>query len=176
MKKNTLYFMAVVISISVIAVGCTANGKKEEVTETAVKMEDEKASGKGLTLYEGQLSVIETVEKLEQELKAREIPLFAKFDHAANAKDVGLDLRPTTVLVFGSPKIGTALMQENQSISYELPLRISVWEDENGKTQIGFLSVKDMASSYGLENNETVEKMDGLLGTLAKAAQDANES
>lgn len=176
MKKNKLYVMAAVISVSVIAAGCTANGKKEEVTDTAVKMEDEKASGKGLTLYEGQLSVIETVEKLEQELKARDIPLFAKFDHAANAKEVGLDLRPTTVLVFGSPKIGTVLMQENQSISYELPLRISVWEDENGQTQIGFLPVKDMASFYGLENNEIVKKMDGLLDTLAKAAKDVNKS
>lgn len=170
MKKKILYLIAAAISITVMAAGCAAKVQNDAVSETAAKEEAEKASGTGLTLYEGQSSVAETVDKLEQELIARDIPLFAKFDHAANAKEVGLELRPTTVLVFGSPKIGTGLMQENQSISYELPLRISVWEDENGRTQIGFVRVKDMAVSYGLEKNEAVEKMDGLLDTLAKAA------
>ncbi len=70
-----------------------------------------------LYLYEGQFPAVKTVERLEAELARRRIPLFAKFDHAQNAREAGLELRPTTVLVFGSPKVGTGLMQLDQSIS-----------------------------------------------------------
>ncbi len=55
---------------------------------------------------EGQFSADETAERLEKQLKALDIPVFAKFDHAKNAAEAGLELRPTTVLVFGAPKVG----------------------------------------------------------------------
>lgn len=80
-----------------------------------------------LYLLEGQFPAAETVSRLESALKDRGIPVFAKFDHGQNAAGAGLFLRPTTVLVFGSPQVGTGLMEEDQSVSLELPLRISVW-------------------------------------------------
>ena len=67
-----------------------------------------------LYLLEGQLSVKETVQRLEKAIECIDIPVFAKFDHAENAKEAGLELRPTTVLVFGAPKVGTILMQADQ--------------------------------------------------------------
>lgn len=123
-----------------------------------------------LWLLEGQLPVDTMVSRLEQELAARQIPLFAKIDHAQNAREAGLELRPTTVLIFGSPKVGTRLMQADQSISLELPLRISIWEDETGSTWLAFPRIAQTAAGYGLENHPVIAKMQGLLEELAAKA------
>lgn len=119
-----------------------------------------------LYLIEGTLSVEDTIEKLEKELKKRQIPLFAKFDHQKNAQEVGLDLRPTTVLVFGSPIVGTKLMQADQSISVELPLKISIWEDEAGSTWLAFPKIKKMTENYNLEQHPVALKIDKLMKEL----------
>ena len=79
-------------------------------------------------------------------------------------------LRPTEVLVFGSPEAGTRLMQKNQSVSIELPLRISIWEDEAGRTQIAFPQMKELAARYGLGDLPVIAKMQQLLETLAGQA------
>lgn len=123
-----------------------------------------------LYLTEGQLPVAETVARLERELKKRGIPLFGKFDHAENARKAGLSLRPTTVLVFGSPKVGTGLMQEDQSISLELPLRISVWEDEAGSTWLAFPRIAKTADEYGLAHHPVIPKMQALMESLVQKA------
>ena len=123
-----------------------------------------------LYLLEGQLSVKETVQRLEKQLNALDIPVFAKFDHAENAKEAGLELRPTTVLVFGAPKAGTILMQADQSIALHLPLRIAVWEDEAGSTWLAFPKMKPLAEEYGLGSHPIVEKMQKLLESLLKKA------
>lgn len=120
-----------------------------------------------LYLLEGQLPVQETITKLENELKRREIPLFAKFDHAKNAKEVGMELRETTVLVFGAPKVGTNLMLEDQSIALQLPLKIAVWEDESGSTWIAFEKTSKMADHYGLSVHPIIIKMQKLLEEIA---------
>lgn len=123
-----------------------------------------------LFLLESQFPVAKTVARLENELNSRNIPVFAKFDHAENARGVGLELRPTTVLVFGSPKVGTLLMQQDQSISLELPLRISVWEDAAGSTWLAFPQMKGLAEAYGMEGSEVLQKMENLLCELVTAA------
>lgn len=116
-----------------------------------------------LYIYEGQFSVPETMTRIEQTLKKLEIPVFAKFDHSKNAEEVGLKLLPNQVIVFGSPKVGTKLMQDNPSISIELPLRISVWEDKNGSVWATFPQMKAMAARYGLEGEQVINKMQKLL-------------
>lgn len=123
-----------------------------------------------LFLLEGQLPVEASVKRLEEELKKREIPLFAKFDHAQNARKAGLELRPTTVLVFGSPKVGTGLMQADQSISLELPLRISIWEDEGGSVWLAFPNLFSTAAEYGLQKHPIVPKLQALMEELVRAA------
>lgn len=123
-----------------------------------------------LFLSEGQFPVEKMVERLEAELKNRQIPLFAKFDHAQNAKEAGLELRPTTVLVFGSPKVGTTLMQADQSIALELPLRISIWEDESGSTWLAFQRLSRLAAEYGLEKLPAIKGMQNLMEQLVMKA------
>ena len=71
----------------------------------------------------------ETVERLKTLLAKKGIQLFAHIDHAAEAKKVGLRLRPTQVLIFGNPQAGTPLMQSQQTTGIDLPLKALVWED-----------------------------------------------
>ena len=70
-----------------------------------------------------------------------------------------MKLPPNKVIVFGSPKVGTLLMQQDPSISLELPLRISVWEDADGTVWIGSPNLETIASEYGMENSGVIEKM-----------------
>ncbi|RDB64488.1 hypothetical protein C1878_01155 [Gordonibacter sp. 28C] len=125
-----------------------------------------------LCLIEGRLPADETVRRLKTELAAHDIPVFATFNHAENAEKAGLDLRPTTVVVFGSPQVGTVLMQAEQRISLELPLRIAVWEDESGQTLLAFPQMKELAARYGLGDMPVIVKMQELLGSLANRAAD----
>ena len=123
-----------------------------------------------LYLFEGQLPVEDTVKRLETVLREKGIPVFAKFDHAKNAKEAGLTLRPTTVVVFGAPKVGTVLMQEDQSIALELPLKISVWEDEAGSTWLAFPRMKRVAAEYGMQEHPVIHKMQELMEELVRRA------
>ena len=123
-----------------------------------------------LRLVEGHLPVGETVRRLKNALEVRSIPVFATFDHAQNAEEVGLDLRPTTVVVFGAPQVGTALMQANQRVSIDLPLRLSVWEDEAGRTWLAFPRMSALAARYDLGNLPAIPKMQALLESLAAEA------
>lgn len=122
-------------------------------------------------IYHGKYSVAKTILFLEEELAQRGIPIFARFEHAQNAKKAGLNLRPATVLVFGSPQIGTKLMIENQSIALDLPLKIAVWEDEKGQTIIAIPNMREVATDYGLQKNPIIPQMQKLLNSLAAPLQ-----
>ena len=104
-------------------------------------------------------SVDETMRRIEEIIKSQGGSVFAVFDHGRNASEVGMKLPPNKVIVFGSPKVGTLLMQQDPSISLELPLRISVWEDADGKVWIGSPNLETIASEYGMENSGVIEKM-----------------
>lgn len=121
-----------------------------------------------LYTYESQFSVDETIGRIEKALKTLDIPVFAVFDHGKNAEEVGLELRPNKVIVFGAPKVGTKLMQENPSISIELPLKISVWEDQNGSVWASFPMMKTIKEEYGMENNPILNGMQTLLENLVR--------
>lgn len=121
----------------------------------------------GTYSYESRFDVSETMSKLEQNIKSKEIPIFAIFDHEMNAEKAGLKLHPNQVIVFGSPQVGTLLMQENPAISIELPLRISVWEDDKGKVWITFPNLKSIGERYNIQNSLVIEKMHKLLLDLA---------
>lgn len=124
-----------------------------------------------LFLLEGQLPAADTVSRLEEALREKGVPLFAKYDHAQNAREAGLELRPTTVLVFGSPSVGTALMQADQSVSLELPLRISVWEDEAGSTWLAFPRLGRLTAEYGLQAHPAVPRMEPDGGARPQGGQ-----
>lgn len=115
-------------------------------------------------------SIPEAIQALEAALNERGIPVFAKYDHAQNAVGVGLALQPITVLVFGAPKVGTGLMQQNPAIALELPLRIAVWENSDHTTWLSWPKMTVMAADYGLEGHPAIAGMQNLLETLAHCA------
>lgn len=123
-----------------------------------------------LNLYECAYDVPGTMRRIEVELRQRSIPIFAKFDHGGNAVEVKLKLRPTQVIVFGAPAVGTQLMQQNQSIAMELPLRIAVWQDEHGSTWLAFPRLDRLAGEYGMEDDPVVGTMLTLLEEIAAKA------
>ena len=92
----------------------------------------------GLVTIACRHSVRATIDRLESEVKAKGMTVFARVDHAAGAKEAGLELRPTKVLIFGSAKAGTPLMQADQTIGIDLPLKVLVWQDAAGKTWISY--------------------------------------
>jgi uncharacterized protein (DUF302 family) len=115
--------------------------------------------------------VASTVERLEALLAQKGIELFAHVDHAAGAEKVGPSLRPTQALIFGSPKAGTPLMQSRQSIGLDLPLRVLVWEDEEGKPCLTYRRVEKLARRHHIaERDEAVKALDAGLDGLARAA------
>ncbi|WP_104722017.1 DUF302 domain-containing protein [Helicobacter mesocricetorum] len=111
-----------------------------------------------------------TYENTKKLLTQKNIPIFAEFDHSKNAKDVGLELNATKVIVFGNPKVGTFLMQENPKISMELPLRISIWEDTQHNTYIAYTDIKELAKKYAIKNNQIVENIHKLLEEIIKTS------
>ncbi|MDE5603349.1 MAG: DUF302 domain-containing protein [Helicobacter sp.] len=109
-----------------------------------------------------------TYENTKKFLIQKNMPIFAEFDHGKNAKEVGLELNSTKVIVFGNPKVGTFLMQENPEISLELPLKISIWEDAQNNAYIAYTDIKKLAKEYNIKNNQVVENINKFLQEIVK--------
>jgi uncharacterized protein (DUF302 family) len=110
--------------------------------------------------------------RLAAEVEAKGMIVFAHIDHAAGAKEVGLPLRPTDLLIFGNAKGGTPLMLSAQTIGIDLPLKILVWQDASGYTWLSYNDPRWLASRYQLshEAEGTVNALTTVLGGLAKTA------
>lgn len=127
-------------------------------------------ASEGIVAQESKFPVDETVSRLEARLKAQNVSVFATFDHSANAQQAGMQLRPTKVLVFGNPKVGTKLMQDNQAIALDLPLRLSIWEDARGRVWVGYHALDRLAAEYGIKDETTVKAMAQALDKLVANA------
>jgi uncharacterized protein (DUF302 family) len=103
-------------------------------------------------------------------VKNKGIPIFATFDHAANATAAGLDLRPTQVLVFGNPKVGTQLMLDSQSSALDLPLKVLIWEDDRGRVWTGYRNMKQFDAEYHLNDQKISEGIGNLLDEVVRTA------
>jgi len=97
-----------------------------------------------------QHSVDETVEKLKDILQAKGVTLFAVIDHSGEAEKAGLKMQPTKLLIFGNPKAGTPLMQAAPSSAIDLPLKILVWQDPQGKVWASYNSPDYLLGRHGL--------------------------
>ena len=119
-----------------------------------------------IVTQESKFSVDETVSRLKGLLEKQNVPIFATFDHSENARQAGMELRPTKVVVFGNPKVGTKLMQSSQEIALDLPLRLSVWEDERGRVWVGYRAMGLVAAEYDVKDNATVLAIEQMLENL----------
>lgn len=128
-------------------------------------------SNDGMAARQSKFSVKETVDRLVLALKERGIVPAARIDHAAGAKSVGIDMRPTELLLFGNPRLGTPLIIANQRAALDLPMRILVWEDQQNRVWLGYLEPEALKKRYGLGGqDERLSTMKGVLESLAGAA------
>lgn len=108
------------------------------------------ATGEGLVSRPSHHSVDQTVEKIESLLRAKGVTLFALVDHGGEAEKVGLRMPPTKLLIFGNPKAGTPLMVASPSAAIDLPLKLLIWEDADGKTWVTYNSPKYLLDRHAL--------------------------
>ncbi len=118
------------------------------------------------TLY----SIDETVDTLKAILKEKGVALFALVDHSGEAAKVGLVMRPTKLLIFGSPRAGTPLMVAAPSIAIDLPLKILVWEDDRENVWLSYNSPEYLASRHNLPC-ELLQNLGVVAALAAKAAE-----
>jgi uncharacterized protein (DUF302 family) len=105
----------------------------------------------GLIERESKNSVAETLDKLEMLVESKGMKVFARINHAEEARLVGLEMRPTEVLIFGDPKTGTPLMNRYPFLAIDLPFKTLCWEDENGQIRIAYTSPLYLQNRYSLE-------------------------
>jgi uncharacterized protein (DUF302 family) len=112
------------------------------------------------------------LDAIEAALAAKGITVFARIDHAAGAASAGLSLRPTSVLIFGNPRAGTPLMQADQAIGLDLPLRILAWQDAEGRSWLSWHDVDWLVRCHGMDpaTLPSVAAMQALLNTLTRDA------
>jgi uncharacterized protein (DUF302 family) len=124
----------------------------------------------GLVHLASKYSVEQTMERLEALLQERGITVFARIDHSGEAAKVGLTMRPTKLLIFGSPKGGTPLMQAAPSIAIDLPLKALFWQDADGKV---WLTYNDPAYLQHRHNAppELLPNIAGVNALFAKAVE-----
>jgi uncharacterized protein (DUF302 family) len=126
----------------------------------------------GLISVQSRFGAKETMDRLEAALRASGVSIFARIDHAKGAAAVGENLRPTELLIFGNPKAGTPLMQAQQTIGIDLPLKALVWQDAMGAVRLSYDDPRWLAQRHGLgtKGADSVARMLALLRTLAGEA------
>ena len=107
-------------------------------------------SGQGIVDIPSHHPVDQTVDKIRGILAAKGVTLFALVDHSGEAEKVGMKMRPTKLLIFGSPKAGTPVMLAAPSIAIDLPLKLLVWEDESGKVWISYNSADYLRARHNV--------------------------
>ena len=122
-------------------------------------------SATGIVDLPSEQSVVETIARLESLLKAKGMKVFARIDQAAEAKAVGLTMRPMVLLIFGDPKAGTPLMNRYPSLAMDLPLKALVWESSEGRVFVSYNGPEFLQQRHGLDAPPF-----GALGNLLQAA------
>jgi uncharacterized protein (DUF302 family) len=123
----------------------------------------------GLVTVESAHPVSDTLDRLDATLREKGIQVFARVDHAAGAATAGLALRPTVVMTFGDPRAGTPLMQADQRVGLDLPLKVLVWEGEDGRRWATYSDPRWIARRYGLQDG-AADRLAVALEGLVKAA------
>jgi uncharacterized protein (DUF302 family) len=105
----------------------------------------------GIVNKPSKYSVPETLDRLEAVLRSKGIKIFARIDQQAEAEKVGLEMRPTQLLIFGDPKSGTPIMDSYPSMAIDLPLKALAWEGADGRVWLSYNSPRYLQMRHGLE-------------------------
>lgn len=173
MKKNfNILVLITIIAASLLLAACTLRSENTQSDNTQIDSNNKGETIEMITKVQSKLSFEESISKIENFLKEKNITLFYTADHKKNAEESGLTMDNNKVLIFGDPKVGTLLMQDNPSIAYELPLKISIYQEAN---EVFLLYKKPslMANDYTLndKSKEILTKMDELFEAMTKQVQ-----
>ena len=127
-------------------------------------------AGNGVINTPSNHSVDETVEKLKSVLRDKGITLFALVDHSGEAEKVGMKMRPTKLAIFGSPKAGTPLMLAAPTLAIDLPLKVLVAEDDQGKVWLTYNSPEFLKERHGVPD-DLIKNLAGAGALMAKAVE-----
>ena len=128
-------------------------------------------AGNDLIIKQSPHDVATTLDRLSGIMKKKGITIFARVDHGAGAAKINASLRPTQLLIFGNPKLGTPLMQSNQQIGIALPLKALAWQDADGKTWLAYTKPSVLAERFSISDRaKVIAKMTGALDKLTNAA------
>jgi uncharacterized protein (DUF302 family) len=172
----TALFLALVglaMAIYLVSVRGSANSYSENhegVSMASGSSEKALAVGKGIIDKLSNNSVDRTVERLKNILQSKGVTLFALVDHSGEAEKVGMKMLPTKLLILGSPKAGTPLMLAAPSIAIDLPLKILVWEDGQGKVWVSYNSPDYLRERHGLPQ-DLLQNIAVVETLAAKAAE-----
>ncbi len=114
--------------------------------------------------------VAETLNRIEAILKQKGITVFARIDHAAGARKIGAEMADTQLLIFGNPKMGTPLINEQRLTGLDLPLKVLAWKDDQGQTWIAYTDPDELQSRHGLKNRKIIDKMKKALDGITNKA------
>jgi len=128
----------------------------------------------GLVSKKSKHSAVQTIDRLEALLKKKGINVVARVSHTKNAEGVGIEIRPTELIIFGNPKLGSNMFTSNQLAGIDLPMKALAWEDDKGQVWITYNDPAYIATRHGIKDREeVVKKMSGALENLtSKAAGD----
>jgi uncharacterized protein (DUF302 family) len=124
----------------------------------------------GLVEIKSPLSVKATADKFEELAKQRGLTVFARIDHAAGAAKIGKALRPTELIIFGSPQAGTPFMECAQTVGIDLPLKVLMWEDASAQAWIGYNDPSYLAARHSATQCPAIENIRKALASLTEAA------
>jgi len=128
------------------------------------------AAENGMIHLTSPYSVPETLRRLESLLQARGLAIFARVDHSGEAEKAGLKMRPTELLIFGSPKQGTPLMVASPTLAIDLPLKALAWEDASGKVWLSYNTPEYLKQRHNIPD-ELLKNISGVGALLQKALE-----
>jgi len=143
------FFLALVglaMAIYLVSIRSSAGSQIRNSEEISMAL----SRGKGIVDTPSNHSVDQTVDRLKGILQAKGVTVFALVDHSGEAEKVGMKMPPTKLLIFGSPKAGTPLMLAAPSIAIDLPLKILIWEDAQGKAWVSYNSPAYLQERHSL--------------------------
>ena len=123
-----------------------------------------------IIVKDSRYSVTQTVNNIKSIVREKGLGVFAIINHKGNAKAVGMTMRESKLIVFGNPKLATALMQENILSALDLPIKVLVYEDVEGKVKIAYRDASWLKQLHGLKDNKTVALIDHGLDKLTSKA------
>lgn len=172
------------IALAFLAAGTFPTSAVADETIPLTKFTHDLSTGKqcgsmrisGFRSIRSDFSVEETVARLQAEITSRGLGIFGTIDHAAGAASVDLELRPTTLIIFGNPTLGTLLMQSNQTIGIDLPLKALVWEDECEVVRIGYNKAHTLARRHDItDKDKVIDNAENALRAIVSAAASDEE-